>query len=85
MENKVKVYNYKNGKWSYIGKARITNKKINLSKFQNKEVSNQYRIELSKVQVKKYSEKKLTICKAKNKVDFYVRNIDGTCDFEIRI
>lgn len=85
LENKVKVYNYKNGKWSYIGKARITNKKINLSKFQNKEVSNQYRIELSKVQVKKYSEKKLTIYKAKNKVDFYVRNIDGTCDFEIRI
>lgn len=83
--NRVKVYNNQNGKWSYLGKVKIINKKINLSKFQNKEITNKYRVELTKYQARKYNGKNLTICKAKNKVNYYVRNIDGNCDFEIRI
>ena len=57
-----KVYNYQKGKWVYIGKALLINKKISLNKFRNK-----INLEIKKLQInielnfQRYLQKDITI------------------------
>lgn len=81
----VKVYNYQNGKWTYLGKTLLLNRKIRLDRFQYKEVTNKYRIELSKNLTRKYKDKTITILKGTNSVKKMIHTYDEQIDFEIRI
>ena len=81
----VKVYNYQNGKWTYIGKALLLKGKLRLDKFRSKEVTNKYRIELSKNLTKKYKDKTITIYKGTNSIKKIVHTSDDKIDFEVRI
>lgn len=81
----VKVYNYQNGKWTYIGKALLLKGKLRLDRFRSKEVTNKYRIELSKNLTKKYKDKTITISKGINSVKQIVHTSDDIIDFEVRI
>lgn len=83
--NNVKIYNYQKGKWIYIGKALLINKKINLNRFINKEVTNKYRIELTKILTKKYDNKTIQIYKGTNKISKVIHINNEITDFEIRI
>ena len=80
--NNTKIYNYQKGKWIYVGKALLLNNRISLNKFLNKEVTNKYRIELSKTLTKRYRNKIIEICKSSNKVH---QVINTNNDFEVRI
>lgn len=81
----VKVYNYQNGKWTYLGKTLLLNGKIRLDSFRNKEITNKYRIELSKNLTRKYKDKTITISKGTNNVKQMIHTSDEQIDFEIRI
>ena len=81
----VKIYNLQNGKWIYVGKAVLQNGKIKLDRFKNIEITNKYRIELSKKLARKYKDKTITIYKGTNSVKQIIRTSDSNIDFEIRI
>ncbi len=81
----VKIYNYQNGKWVYVGKALVLKGKIKLDRFRNKEVTNKYRIELSKALTRKYKDKTIIVSKEKNIVKQIIHTINDKFDFEIRI
>lgn len=81
----VKVYNYQNGKWVYLGKTILLNGKIRLDRFRNREKTNKYRIELSKNLTKKYKYKTIRILKGTNSVKQMINTNDEQIDFEIRI
>ena len=83
--NNTKIYNYQKGKWIYVGKALLINKKISLNKFVNKEITNKYRIELSKGLTKKYNNKTISIYKGTNKINQVLHTDNDIMDFEIRI
>lgn len=83
--NNTKVYNYQKGKWVYIGKALLINKKMSLNKFRNKEITNKYKIELSKSLSKKYNNKTIEIYKGTNKINQLIHTNNDVMDFEIRI
>ena len=80
-----KVYNYQKGKWVYIGKALLINKKISLNKFRNKEVTNKYRIEFSKVLTKRYNNKTIIVKKGTNKIKQILYTNREIIDLEIRV
>lgn len=81
----VKVYNYQNGKWVYLGKTIILNNKIKLNIFKNKEITNKYRIKLGKNLTQKYNDKLIIIVKGANQVNKIVHTNDKIIDFEIII
>lgn len=81
----IKIYNYQNGKWIYLGKALLVNGKIRLDSFRNKERTNKYRIELTKKLTKKYKDKTITIFKGTNSVKQKIHTTEDQIDFEIRI
>lgn len=83
--NNTKVYNFQKGKWVYVGKTLLINKKISLNKFIRKEVTNKYRIELSKALAKKYDNKTITIYKGTNKINQIIHTDNYAMDFEIKI
>lgn len=81
----VKIYNYQNGKWRYIGKTLLLKGKIRLDRFTNKEVTNKYRIELTKSQSRKYNNKTITISKGKNSCKQIIHSNNESVDFEVRL
>ena len=83
--NNVKIYNYQKGRWNYVGKALLINKRISLNKFINKEITNKYRIELTKELTKKYGNKTIEIHKGINKINQVIHTNNEIMDFEIRI
>ena len=83
--NNAKIYNYQKGKWVYIGKALLINKKISLNKFRNKEITNKYRIEFSKELTKKYNNKTIIVKKGTNKIKQILYTNSEIIDLEIRI
>ncbi len=81
----VKIYNYQKGKWIYVGKALLLNGKIRLDRFANREITNKYRIELTKALSRKYNNKTITICKGKNSCKQVIHSNDESIDFEVRL
>ena len=59
--------------------------KIRLDRFTNKEVTNKYRIELTKAQSRKYNNKTITISKGKNSCKQIIHSNNESVDFEVRL
>lgn len=81
----VKIYNLQHGHWKLVGKQCIRKSKINLTKYSNIEITNRYKIELSKGAIKKLKESKIQIIKGSKVVEHKLKSTKEPYIFEITI
>lgn len=80
-----KIYNLQYGHWKLVGKTFVSKPKINLTKYADSEVTNRYKIELSRSAVNKLKESVIQIIKGSNVVEHRVKTINTPYTFEITI
>ena len=82
----ITVYNYKNGKYTKVGKTRLhRNNIINLSGYSLLEESNKYRIVFSTGLTNKKKGQMITICKGNKTIKMLVNNENEKFSIETRI
>ena len=81
-----KIYNLQNGHWKLVGKMLIIKPKIDLTKFSSFEVTNKYKIELSKSAIKKIGTSPIQIVKNSNMIEHKIKPLDKkSYTFEVTI
>lgn len=80
-----KVYNLRYGHWKLVGKTFVSKPKIDLTRFSDSEVTNRYKIELSKNTVNKLGKSTIQIVKGSNIVEHKIKIQNEPYTFEITI
>lgn len=80
-----KVYNLQYGHWKMVGKLHIRKSKIDLTKFKDLEITNRYKIELSKNLVKKLKHSTIQITKGSNTIEHKIKAENELYTFEITV
>lgn len=80
-----KVYNLQYGYWKMVGKLHIRKSIIDISKFEDLEVTNRYKIKLSKNLVKKFKYSNIQIVKGSNIIEHKIKAENEPYIFEITI
>ncbi|MEG2235720.1 MAG: hypothetical protein RR144_04705 [Clostridia bacterium] len=80
-----KVYNLQNGKWVLVGSIFVSKPVIKLDRFSHKQVTNKYKIELSKNAVNKVTGKLVTVKKGKSSLARMINVVNEEYIFELYI
>lgn len=85
LRKNAKIYNLQYGHWKLVGKIFVNKPKINLTKFSSSEVTNRYKIELSKGAVNKLNKDTIQVIKGSNIVEHKLKNVNEQYTFEVTI
>lgn len=80
-----KVYNLQYGHWKLVGKAYIRKPEINITRFSSTEVTNRYKIELSKNAMSKLKLSKIQVIKGSKRMEHKIKSKVESYTFEITI
>lgn len=80
-----KVYNLQYGYWKMVGKLHIRKSIIDITRFKDLEVTNRYKIKLSKNLVKKFKYSNIQIVKGSNIIEHKIKAENEPYTFEITI
>ena len=80
-----KIYNLQYGHWKLVGKTFVSKPKINLTKFSSSEVTNRYKIELSRNAVNKLNKDTIQVIKDSNVIEHRLKNVNVPYIFEVTI
>lgn len=80
-----KVYNLQYGQWKLVGKTYIRKPEINITRFSDTEVTNRYKIELSKNAINKLPLSKIQVIKGSKRMEHKLKQKGESYTFEITI
>ncbi len=80
-----KVYNLQYGHWKMVGKLHIRKSIIDITKFEDLEVTNRYKIKLSQNFVKKFKYSNIQIVKGSNIIEHKIKAENEPYTFKITI